>query len=303
MHTTNNLRGVDLNLLVVLEALLAEQHVSRAAVRLNMSQPAVSHALARLRQLFDDPLLIRHGGGLTASAMAQSLRPELTATLDGVRRLIRPEPFEPERARQTFRLAMSDYGSQVVLPALTRALRREAPGIQIRVVHLSREATLRALQEAEVDVALGVFADAPAPIRQQALFSETFACLADRSHMPPAGGLSLSEYLQHPHLLVGMPPDAGSEVDRALAALGHRRNVAISVPHWSTAADLVIGTDLVLTVSSRTLRPYRTRGDLAVFEPPFPVAAFDFSQAWHERHSADPAHEWLRQKIASVTQA
>ncbi|MEK1949364.1 MAG: LysR family transcriptional regulator, partial [Ensifer adhaerens] len=135
----NNLTGIDLNLLVVLDALLTERHVSRAAVRLNKSQPAVSHALARLRELFDDPLLVRHGGRLEPTIRALELAPRLVEAMGRVRSLLAPAGFDPATERHVFRLAMSDYGAAVLLPKLMATLRAEAPYIDLIVSQASRE--------------------------------------------------------------------------------------------------------------------------------------------------------------------
>lgn len=153
----DDLRRIDLNLLLTLHALLAEQHVSRAALRLHRSQPAVSHALAQLRELFGDPLLVRRGGRLQVTARAQALVEPLQQALEQLDGLLGSPGFDPQRAQRSFRLAMSDYGARVVLPGLMRLLRNEAPGIDLIVSQGSREAMLGQLFDGEADLALAVF--------------------------------------------------------------------------------------------------------------------------------------------------
>ena len=153
----NNLGGIDLNLLVVLDALLAERHVSRAALRLNKSQPAVSHALARLRTLFDDPLLVRHGGQLELTVRALEIAPQLAGALAHMRQLMGSQPFDPRRERRAFRLAMSDYAALVLLPRLMAVLRRQAPYVDLIVSQASREVMMSQVVDGEIDLALGVF--------------------------------------------------------------------------------------------------------------------------------------------------
>ncbi len=301
MHDRNTLRGVDLNLLVVLDALLAERHVSRAAARLNMSQPAVSHALARPRHLFDDPLLIRRDGRLVPSVRARALAPALADALRLVRAVLGPAGFDPASARRTFRVAMSDYGSAVVLPRLVKRLRDEAPGIDLAITQASREAMLRLVLDGDCDLALGVFPDLPEPLEASRLFVEHFACLADRQQVGSDGGLDLAAYLARPHVLVAMRDGADAEIDAALHTLGHARRVAVTLPHWATAPRLIQGTDLVLTVASKALAHAAHDPALAVFEPPFPIPPFAFVQLWHERRGGDPAHRWLRDAVASVS--
>lgn len=302
MHDVNNLRGIDLNLLVVLEALLAERHVSRAATRLNMSQPAVSHALGRLRLLFDDPLLIRRDGQLVASAKALAMVPALTEALRQVREVLGPGGFDPATEKRTFRLAMSDYGSAVILPDLLKMLRRDAPGIDLAITQSSREAMLGLVLDGECDLALGVFPNLPERVEAERLFVERFACLADREGMGRHDRLDLKAYLSRPHMLVAMKDEANTEIDMALRGIGHVRRIAVTLPHWGNAPRLIRGTDLVLTVARRALALHEDDPALAMFEPPFSIPPFPFVQIWHERRSADPAHRWLREAAARITQ-
>lgn len=301
MHDVNNLRGIDLNLLVVLDALLAERHVSRAATRLNMSQPAVSHALARLRLLFGDPLLIRRGGQLVASARALEIAPGLREALRQIKGVLDPGDFDPAKEKRTFRLAMSDYGSAVILPGLLKKLRLEAPGIDLTITQSSREAMLRQVLEGECDLALGVFPDLPERLEAGVLISEDFACLADRHSMAGRHCLDMEAYLSRPHVLVAMKDGANTEVDMALRAAGHQRRIAVTLPHWGNAPRLIHGTDLVLTVARNSLALYEGDPSLIIFEPPFQIPAFSFVQVWHERRGGDPAHMWLRDAVVAIS--
>ena len=303
MHDMNTLRGIDLNLLVVLDALLAERHVSRTAARLNMSQPAVSHALARLRHLFDDPLLIRRSGRLVPSARAREIAPVLTEALRQVREVLGPGGFDPAREKRAFRLAMSDYGSAVVLPGLLKKLRREAPGIDLAITQASREAMVQLVLDGECDLALGVFPDLPERIEVEQLFLEHFACLADREGLAGRGRLDLEAYLARPHMLVALKDEANTEIEMALRAIGHVRRVAVTLPHWGNAPRLIQGTDLVLTVARKALGGHERDPALVIFEPPFSIPSFPFVQVWHERRGGDPAHLWLRNAVARVSRS
>lgn len=303
MHDTNTLRGVDLNLLVILDALLAEQHVSRAALRLNMSQPAVSHALARMRHLFDDPLLIRRNGQLVLTAKALEVAPVLTEALRQVREVLGPGGFIPAKEKGTFRLAMSDYGSAVILPDLLRRLRSEAPGIDLIITQSSREMMLRQVIDGESDLALGVFPVLPERVEIMQLFMESFACLADRKSLDGSERLDIDAYLARPHMLVAMKDEMSTEIDAALYAIGRTRRMAVILPHWGNASRLICGTDLILTVARRAITLFERDPTLAVFEPPFPIRPFPFVLAWHERCNNNPAHRWLRNAIACATGA
>ncbi|ABA73061.1 LysR family transcriptional regulator [Pseudomonas fluorescens] len=292
----NDLRRIDLNLLVILDALLTEQHVTRAAERLHLSQPAVSHALARLRDLLDDPLLVRAGSGLVPTARALELAAPLTETLAQVQSLLAPNTFDPTSARRTFRLAMSDYGAALILPGLIRTLRAEAPGIDLQISHASREGMVEGLLNGDIDLAAGVLPELPGELRSTPLFEERYVCLLDRQSLPAGGVLDLPTYLSRPHVLLEMRGSGTPEIERTLTALRERRRVAISLPHWSVAPRFISGTDLILTVASRALNEVDDQS-LIVLPPPFEIAPFTFVSAWHKRRGGDQALNWLNRRI------
>ncbi|WP_426237179.1 LysR family transcriptional regulator [Pseudomonas sp. TWP3-2] len=296
MHQMNDLRRIDLNLLVILDALLSEQHVTRAAERLHLSQPAVSHALARLRDLLGDPLLVRAGSTLAPTARALELVAPLAEALAQVQSLLVPNSFDPASARRTFRVAMSDYGAAIILPGLIRTLRREAPGIDLQISHASREGMLDGVLTGDIDLAAGVFPELPNELRSTPLFEEHYVCLLDRQSLPADGQLDLPTYLSRPHVLLEMRGSGTPEIERALTALRERRRVAISLPHWSVAPQFISGTDLILTVASRALNDV-DRESLIVVPPPFEIAPFTFVLAWHKRRGGDQALNWLNRRI------
>lgn len=292
----NDLRRIDLNLLVILDALLSEQHVTRAAERLHLSQPAVSHALARLRDLLGDPLLVRAGSGLVPTARALELAAPLAETLAQVQSLLAPNTFDPAGARRTFRLAMSDYGAALILPGLIRTLRAEAPGIDLQISHASREGMVEGLLNGDIDLAAGVLPELPGELRSTPLFEERYVCLLDRQSLPAGGVLDLPTYLSRPHVLLEMRGSGTPEIERTLTALRERRRVAISLPHWSVAPRFISGTDLILTVASRALNEVDDES-LIVLPPPFEIAPFTFVSAWHKRRCGDQALNWLNRRI------
>ena len=301
-NAITHLRSVDLNLLVILEALLAERHLSRAAQRLHMSQPAVSHALARLRQLLGDPLLLRGKGGFRPTARALELARPLADALQSVRCVLGGAGFEASSAQRVFRLAMSDYGAALVLPALLRRLRVEAPGIDLVISSASRPAMLAGLQDGELDLALGVFAQLPEQLHSDVLFEETFACALDPASLAPGTQWNLDTYLARPHVLVAST-DGGmaAEVDAALAKLGRTRRIAVRLPHWTVASELLKGTDLILTVAQRALQAEEGKGWM-VQAPPFAIAPFAFELVRHHRAEGDAGIAWLRAAIAAAVQ-
>jgi DNA-binding transcriptional LysR family regulator len=298
----DELRRIDLNQLLTLHALLTEKHVTRAALRLHKSQPAVSHALAQLRTHFDDPLLVRHGGRMVLTARAQALVQPLEEALTSLNGLLSAPEFDPVRTRRRFRLSLSDYAARIVLPPLVRHVRREAPGLDLAISQASRETMLAQLADGELDLALGIFPDVPEDIEVQDLFQEGFISLADKAVLPEKGKLSLEEWLQRPHITVAMRPDANDEIETVLAARGLRRHIAVALPHWSAAVDLLAGTDLVLTVASRAVGPMQRHRTLRKFTPPLDLPRFAYQQAWHVRRANDPAHRWLREALLKCSQ-
>lgn len=293
----DELRKIDLNLLLTLHALLSEKHVTRAALRLHRSQPAVSHSLALLRDHFQDPLLIPGKGKMTLSAKAHTLLPLLETSLLGLNNVLATREFDPLTAKRRFRIAMSDYAAQIVLPPLVVHLRENAPGVDLAISQASRDMMLAQLEEGETDLALGVFPGMGGELRAETLFTETFVCLADKRFLPVSGKLTLQAWLEKPHVQLAAQPDAVDEIEKAVLSAGFNRRKCVVLPHWSAAISLLPGTDLVLTLASRTVAPERCHQTICRFAPPLPIPGFNFEQAWHVRKNTDPAHDWLRSAI------
>lgn len=298
----NELRRIDLNLLLTLHALLTEQHVTRAAIRVHKSQPAVSHAFAQLRTIFKDPLLTRQGGGMVLTPKAQELVQPLKQALSQLEGLLTSPVFDPSKAERRFRLALSDYATHLLLPKLVRYLRTHAPGIDLAISQSSRETMLAQLLDGEIDLELGVFPETSQDIQLQTLFKEYFISIADSTILPAQGELSLEEWLAYPHVLVAVRPDTDNEIDTALALRGLQRHVAIVLPHWSISTKILLGTNLILTVASRTLIDMSDNAALQAFVPPLELPPFLFQQAWHARRNTDPAHSWLREAVLTCSQ-
>jgi DNA-binding transcriptional LysR family regulator len=299
----DELRRIDLNLLLTLHALLSEKHVTRASVRLHKSQPAVSHALAQLRAHFDDPLLIRRDGAMELSARARSMVKPLHDALAGLNNLLSKRDFEPASAFGRFRLALSDYAARIVLPPLVRHVRQHAPGLELAISQASTEAMLAQLHDGELDLAFGLFPGVGEGIKVQSLFQECYISLTDKKTLPHDGVLSAEQWLARPHVKLALQPDAVDEIDRTLRAKGLERRIALTLPHWSAAVDVLRGTDLVMTVASRAVGDVPIDPRLHRFEPPVPLPRYDYHQAWHVRREEDPAHRWLREAVVMCSQA
>ncbi|MGE8063555.1 LysR family transcriptional regulator [Pseudomonas sp. NPDC089569] len=291
----DELRRIDLNLLLTLHALLTERHVTRAAVRLHKSQPAVSHSLAQLRVHFNDKLLIRRDGYMALTAKAQSLMGPLESSLMGLNSLLAEADFDPATARARLRLSLSDYAAKTVFPSVVRRVRAQAPGIELAVSQASRETMQAQLVDGELDLALGIFPEPAVDILVEDLFPDRFVSVADQSALPADGMLSLEEWLHRPHVMLALRPDANDEIERTLSAMGLRRHIVLALPHWTAAVELIEGTDLILTIAEKALGGMERFATLRCFEPPLALPKIAYQQAWHARKAGDPALGWLRQ--------
>ena len=296
MH--NTLRRLDLNLLVTLDALLAELNVTRAARRLNLAQPTVSLQLGRLRQLLDDPLLLPGPRGMRPTARAEALREPLRQALAALEDALAPAaPFDPARAERTWRIAASDHSATTLLTPLLAELRQQAPGLRLALLDKKPDLLAEQLEGDRLDLALDV-ADAAAPgLRQRLLFTERYLLAGRRGHPALREPVSLETFCQLDQALVS--PNGGgfaSATDRLLAERGLSRRVVLSVPHFSTLASALLASDLVALLPARIAL---THPGLQTQPPPLAVPGFDMLLLWPERLHRDPAHAWLRERIVS----
>ena len=296
MH--NTLRRLDLNLLVTLDALLAELNVTRAARRLNLAQPTVSLQLGRLRQLLDDPLLLPGPRGMRPTARAETLREPLRQARAALEDALAPAaPFDPARAERTWRIAASDHSATTLLTPLLAELRQQAPGICLALLDKKPDLLAEQLEGDRLDLALDV-ADAAAPgLRQRLLFTERYLLAGRRGHPALREPVSLETFCQLDQALVS--PNGGgfaSATDRLLAERGLARRVVLSVPHFSTLASALLASDLVALLPARIALPHP---GLQTQPPPLAVPGFDMLLLWPERLHRDPAHAWWRERIVS----
>ncbi|WP_334190018.1 LysR family transcriptional regulator [Noviherbaspirillum sp.] len=301
MHETN-LRSLDLNLLVALDALLAERHVTRAAERVSMSQPAMSRALGRLRDTFHDPLLVRAGSEMVVTARGLVLAHQVGRVLEEVRNMLTDESFEPSVYSGRFKLLTVDYASLTSLPSMLEALLAEAPQMRMDVEDAGDDWPER-LQAGEADLVLGVIADAPAGIYQRAVLDDRFACIMRREHPLAGHPMDLDSFLAQRHVLISSPGRDRSAVDSALERLGKPpRNIALRLPHFMASTAIVAATDLIMTLPLR-IAAYMARHEaLEVREPPVELEAFTLRLLWHRRCHDEPAHRWMRECGATAIQ-
>lgn len=303
--STSLLAALDLNLLVALDALLRDASVTRAGKRIGLSQPAMSHALARLRDLLQDPLLVRVGRQQQRSAFAERLAPRVRALMGELElTLLGQQQFEPKRSERVFRIASNDYCDAVVLPHLLGALQRNAPRVRLEIHSQHGDAPDGALARGELDLALGTFANVSAELSRSELFREGFACVVRRDHPRAAKRLTLEEFVALDHLLISAPAYGPGVVDHALAARGLSRRIAVHTPHYLAAPAFISHSDLVLTLPASLARVAASAYRLRVLRPPLELARFAVELVWHPRFEADAALMWLRGAIVdSVARA
>jgi DNA-binding transcriptional LysR family regulator len=296
----HNIRKIDLNLLVVLDALLDERNVTRAAVRLGYTQPTISGMLTRLRQLFGDPLFVRAQRGLLATPRAQALAAPLKQLLADSHRLVARDVFDPVNAEAAFTISSNDYMQHAILVPFVRLLRREARQIQLAITPPIIEGLGDALARGRIDLAVTIPEFAMSDLPSRLLYRERYVVVVRPQHpLAHRAAMTLERFCNLDHVVVS--PTGGSfegPTDQALARLKLRRKVRYSVSSFLLLPEILQTDDLVALVPSRLLRANDKR--LVVLRPPVDVPGFDVIAVWHPRVDREPAHRWLRSRLVEI---
>lgn len=296
---------LDLNLLYVLVALDEKRSVSDAALKLQRSQPAVSAALAKLRQFFNDPLFVRSGNNMQPTPRAATLIESARFVLGRIGTDIVAAPtFEPGTSHQVITLALSDVGEVVFLPAILRELRRLAPNAAVSAVSLPANDIASGLESGAIDLALGYFPDLKQHnFFQQALFSDTFASLLRSDHPLTATKLTLKQYLQLEHAVVRAESRTEEVIERYLARKKIRRRIVLTTPHFASAPMIVAQSDLIVTIPEPLARYFsNVSAHLRVVSLPFEPPRIDLRQFWHRKFHHDERNRWLRALVCKLFQ-
>jgi DNA-binding transcriptional LysR family regulator len=298
-----NLGALDLNLLVPLEALLEEASVGRAADRVALSQPAMSHALKRLRMLLGDPLLVRVGSRMQLTARGEALRYPVKDVLSRVRDLLVMERFDATRSTRTFHLFVSDYAGDLLLPLVRKQLQHEAPGIAIRVQNDGRTKVDSFELAHSVDLAIACVPNLFKGFYQQRLFTDRDACAVRRGN-PIANQIARpADFLKMKHVAVVGREFAEDPVDTWLREEGYQRNVALTVPHYLQALHVVAQSDLLAVIPERLIRAYSVILGLDVLPVPPDVGTFDEYLLHPATKHSDPGCVWLRGVLHRVAKS
>src|SRR5262245_35834507 len=293
-HHRARLESFDLNLLRVLDALLAAGTVSGAARRLDLSQPATSAALSRLRTALRDPVLVRKGNRMVATPLAEELRPRLGRILRDIGdALSAATAFDPATTERHFRIGANDYATLVLLAPLTQRLRQLAPRATLEILPYDAEPDAGLIShELDLVVADGWMLRGVHDL--ETLFHESFVSIARSDHPRLSRRPALTEFLAEDHALISFRGVTPGVVDSALGALGHTRRVALTVPHYLVAPMIVARTDLIMTLPSRVADAFAHYHVLRSFRPPIKLEGFDVVMAFHPRSTAEAPVEWLK---------
>lgn len=306
-----NLSRIDLNLLVYFDVLLREQNVTKSAHHLGITQPAMSNGLKRLRDLFDDPLLIRTSEGMTATERALELQPLIRDVLAGIDKAVQPQKeFNPAESTRVFRMMASDYGEATLLPSVLTYLRDIAPGVTLDILTPS-DVDFTDLEQGKVDMAINRFSELPLSFHQISLWQDSYSCLMSANN-PVLEDFTLDNYLKAQHVWVsktGMGVGVGinphnkqhlGRVDEALSIMGKKRSISVFTRHYQVARLLANQKDLIVTLPSKAAELDLNNDALVIKPPPFDIKPFDLKMAWSPLLQHNPGHQWLRRLIVKV---
>ncbi len=291
----------DLNLLPVFVALMEERNVTRAAERLGITQPALSNALGRLRDMLRDPLFIRERYGMKPTQVAEQLAPAISAALSGIDDLIRDQQdFDPARATRLFTIAPNSYVEYVLMPEIIARLRAEAPGIRLRLIPFGTDPAEAGAMSGTTDMVLGRMVDPPDNLVVQLLMEDGLACMVRADHPDIADRMSREQFEHLKHVNVLPPGQLRAGLFQVMDQHGLKREVAVSATHFLAVPEMVAATDYCATLPIRISHRLARDPRLKVVPAPVDFGTFPVQLAWHVRYRHDPAHRWLRALIADV---
>lgn len=302
IHTVNSIADVDLNLLVVFDAIVKERNITLAARRVGLSQPAMSSALGRLRRTFNDPLFVRTGSGMQPTPYAQLLASPIHRACELIGAALQiGGDFDPASSTRTFGFYMTDIGEAVFLPKLLVALSRSAPGVKVKVVRMPERGFGEAMAEGEVDFAIGLFPTLKAGFFQQRLYRDEFVCVLRADHPDAQRPLGLKQFAAMRHAVV-TTAGTGHEatVERAFAREKLRRRVDLTIPHFMALPMIVTQTDVIATIPRRLAQAFAAYPNIKLIAPPLKIPSFEIKQHWHERYHHAMANKWMRALLAGV---
>lgn len=299
-----NYEQVDLNLLVIFDAVMTELNVTRAAEQLCMTQPAVSNALKRLRRVVNDDLFIKVPNGVRPTAKATEMWLPIREALTQIRQTLQPPPFEPASSAASFTLAVTDYIAtstlSLLLLPMMRRLEQSAPNINLRFMPQKNIDAPALLDQGDIDIALGMFPNPGVRFRTYTLLTDQYECFMRCDHPLAKGKLTLKKFAQAKHLLVSLTGEPTDFVDRLLEEKGLKRRIALTVGQFGLAPVVIANSDLIGTLAARRVKNSEQKDKLHVAPLPIDVEPKTIKIMWHERNQHNPVHGWLRSLITEV---
>ncbi|MES2510633.1 MAG: LysR family transcriptional regulator [Pseudomonadota bacterium] len=299
-----NFNTLDLNLLLVFDALMRTRSVTLAGEKIGLSQSATSNSLQRLRDALGDPLFVRTSKGMEPSALAMELEAPIRATLEQLRATLeRTRVFDPATATRTFKVLMSDIAQMAHMPLMVSELRRQAPGVSLENIALPLREAKEALVSGELDIAMGFLPDLGADFHRQSLFAETWTCVISNDHPSIDKTLTEAQYMDAMHIVYHSTVSIHSILDQLLVAQfsskGIKRKIGLTVPYWSGLASTVAASDLILTAPVGPALSMTKLANVRIVPLPFDLPAIDLCMQWHTRMHRDPANQWFRNLFAT----
>lgn len=294
------MRPQELNLLMVFDAIMTERSITRAAHRLSMTQPAVSNAVSRMRVAWKDELFVKNGRNIQPTLHAQNLWNQVREPLISLTEAVDPKSFNPATAKRTFRVAVNDIVVDMAWAELRCTIEKEAPGINIHAVPYTIVNTDQVLEDAEVDMVIGVTGVISNTFRAEFLFSPIYICIMNHEHPLAKADLSLQEFAAADHILVSLSGDITGYTDQVLLQHGLSRRVAVTVNHFSSVADLIQRSNLICVIPISAVAEEIIAGDIAATMPPIEIMPQQVSAIWHKRQDRDQGLIWLREHFKRI---
>lgn len=297
-----DIHRLNLNLLLVLDAMFEERQTVAVARRLKVSQPTISFSLNKLRQFFGDELFVRSGARMQPTAFAELLHEPVRRIVETINNeVLREQEFDPLRTERTFTFSMSDIGELVFLPSILEALRHEAPKASVQCLSMPPAQLEAAMAKGTIDIALGYFPDLDGfDFLQQKLFEHQFTCIVREHHPLIGASMTVEEFLAADHAVVIQEGRSQEIFERRMADLKLNRRILLRSPHFMSIPLLVATTDMITVVPRAVGRTYARIADVRLIEPPIAIPPIELKQFWHRRAHRDPAISWMRQLIVKI---
>lgn len=294
------MRPQELNLLMIFDAIMTERSITRAADRLAMTQPAVSNAVSRMRVAWKDELFVKDGRNIQPTLYAQNLWNQIQEPLISLTDAVDQKGFDPTTAKRTFRIAVTDIVVDMAWAKLRKIVETQAPGVNIHAIPNTIMNSDKLLEDAEVDLVIGVSGMVSSTFRAEYLLTPHYVCVMHKAHPLAKADISLEEFASADHLLVSLSGDITGYTDQVLMQLGLTRRIAFTVNHFSSVANLVKNSDLICVVPTSAVANSIINDDIAAIKPPIELMPQQVSAIWHKRQDRDTGLIWLREHLSRI---